>query len=434
MKDATISEVPNALFLDHVAGIAGDMFAASFLDSGLVQLKTLQSLPALLGLDDVRVLVSHVRKATMKATCINIDWDRDSETWKNRLGSGPNHVHVHGHEHASGHGEHRHHARWHTHYLELDRFLADSRLSDPVKEFARAVFKNLAEAEADAHGMSLTNVIFHEVGAIDSILDVVMAAVCVTELGPRYVYSTPVRLGRGLVTMEHGTHAVPPPAAARLARDVPIAEIPAAITRPNVELSTPTGLAILKTLDQRFGVQFVSGVPAGVITAQGMGAGTMDLGDYPNGFRVFALRVAEMPTQTRNLYESDRVMEIACTLDDETGERLGWLIETSLKIGALDAWIAPVTGKKGRPASVLTLLSKEDGWEKLANFLLRQSSTFGLRYRVWDRLILGRRFETRETPEGRLRYKIGMTAAGEVLKEKPEFEDVARNKERSSGA
>lgn len=414
-----------SLFLESVAGIAGDMFSASFVDAGLIDIEELQVLPKILGLEGVRVEVSNPIKATMKTTHLNVTWT--SEMWKQALGG----EHSHG---GKGHSVHHSHANvlapqagkshWHTHYMDLDRFLERSKLEDPVKAFARKVFRCLAEAEADAHGMKVEDVAFHEVGAVDSILDVVMAATCVYKVAPSHVYASPVKLGRGLIQIEHGSHPVPPPAAARLVIGFQVAAVPAAIVRENVELSTPTGLAILKALNPTF----VDSLPAGIVRAQGMGSGTMDLGVYPNVFRVtcFEESASRGMGNAKLPYERDQVVEITCNLDDETAERSAWVAERLLKQGALDVWMTPVIGKKGRPALEISLLAEHGEWEKLADWLLRNSSTFGLRHRSWDRLKLARHFETRQTEKGPVRFKIGQTTTGEVLKEKAEYEDLRR--------
>lgn len=295
-----------------------------------------------------------------------------------------------------------------------------------MKAFARTVFRHIAEAEAAAHGMPVEQIAFHEVGSVDSILDVVMAAHCIATVDPVRVYATPVKLGRGTVAMAHGTHPVPPPAVARLVVGMPIADMPTAIDRAHVELTTPTGAAILKALDP----VFVTSMPAGVVRAQGMGSGTMDFPSYPNVFRVTKL---EASSSTALPYESDRVVEIACTLDDQTPERTAWMMERLLSLGALDVWLTPVTGKKGRAGVVLSALASAVVWPGIADWLLRHSSTFGLRYHWWDRLTLARRHETRRTADGdQLRVKIGMTTTGHVLKEKAEFEDLRQVWDRDS--
>ena len=423
------------LFLESVAGIAGDMFAASFVDAGLVSIEELQALPSLLNLEGVEIEASHTIKATMKASRIVVKWK--DETWKQSFGSSRPHSHdhrvEHTHEHRHDHSHHHHHhhdestnlllgddahTHWHTHYVDIKRLIEGSRLNQKTKELAQKVFHLIAEAESAAHGMPIDAVTFHEVGTIDSILDVVMAAYCVDKVGPARVLATPVKVGRGLVRMQHGTHPVPPPASARLLIGMPVGQMPSEITRPDVELSTPTGIAILKALSP----QFVDEMAPGVILKQGMGGGSTDLDSYPNVFRVTLLEASKSPEPLA--YAKDTVIEIACNIDDDTPEHLAWLAEMLLQKGALDVWTTAVNGKKGRTGFCLSVLARVDDRNVLADFLLRHSTTFGVRMRPWDRLKLERKFEKRQTPRGEVTYKIGMTTTGEVLKEKPESEDL----------
>jgi pyridinium-3,5-bisthiocarboxylic acid mononucleotide nickel chelatase len=156
-----------------------------------------------------------------------------------------------------------------------------------------------------------------------------------------------------------------------------------------------------------------------------MGAGTMDLGAYPNVFRIVLLEQTESAAAALP-YERDQVVEVVCNIDDDTAERIAWLAERLLEKGALEVWITPVTGKKGRAAVLISFLAANDAWAALADWMLRQSSTFGVRHRSWDRLKLVRKFENRDTPGGPVAYKIGSTTTGEILKEKAEFEDLKR--------
>lgn len=421
------------LFLESVAGIAGDMFAAGFVDAGLVSIEDLQALPSLLNLEGVEIEASHAIKATMKATRVVVKWK--DESWKHAFSESHSHSHEHSHDHhhehehshSHEHAHHHHHdestnvllgvdahQHWHTHYVDIKSLIESSRLKQKTKELALNIFHRIAEAEAAAHGMPIEEVAFHEVGTIDSILDVVMAAYCVNKVSSARVLATPVKVGRGLVRMQHGTHPVPPPASARLLIGMPVAQTPDEITRTDVELSTPTGIAILKALSP----EFVNQMPSGVVLKQGMGAGKMDLDSYPNVFRVTLLESAASPEPLP--YARDTVIEIACNIDDDTAEHVAWLAEMLLQKGALDVWTATVNGKKGRTGFCLSVLAAIDGRNALADFLLRHSTTFGVRMREWDRLKLDRKFEKR----GEVTYKIGMTTTGEVLKEKPEFEDV----------
>ena len=405
-----------ALFLESVAGVAGDMFAASFVDAGLVTRDELTTLVEQLGLAGVTIEVESVIRATVKATHISVKW-RD-EGWKQSFGHG-HHDHGHSHKHENTNlllgDEAKTH--WHTHYTDIDALVERSSLDAATKEMSRRIFRILAEAEAGAHGIEVEKVIFHEVGTVDSILDVVMAAHCVAKTGAREFFATPIKTGRGLMTMQHGTHPIPPPASIRLLIGLPVAQTPTAITRENVELSTPTGIAIIKCLAPHF----VAELPSGTLLNQGMGAGTLDLGGYPNVFRVSLIETDSAPNDLP--YEIDRVVEIVCNIDDDTGEHMAWMTGKLLELGALDVWQTPATGKKGRVLVCLSVLVEENSFQKFADWILRNSTTFGLRHRKWDRLKLARKFEDRETAKGPVKHKIGLATTGEILKEKVEYEE-----------
>lgn len=413
-----------AVFLESVAGVAGDMFVASFVDAGVVTAAELGILPDLVGLKGVSVVVSKVRRAELEATHVRVAFEANSRLFQHSHAQGAA-PHEHHHATTVG-GEDPHDAPapggpGHAHYSDIDGLLSRSKLSEPVRRLARMIFQLLAEAEASVHGLPVDSVAFHEIGAVDSIMDVVMAAYCVEKLGPCALYASPIRPGRGSVKIAHGTYPVPPPASLRLLADMPVAGTPDAITRSNVELSTPTGIAILKALDP----QFVTEIPVGRILGHGAGAGTMELGGFPNIFRavIFDEDAASGPD---GRFDRDKVVEIACTIDDDTAEHMAWIAAQVMERGALDAWLSPVTGKKGRSASCLSVLAAEGDWSALATWILEHSTTFGVRYRTWERLKLFRRFERRETEKGVLTYKVGTTRDGTVLKEKPEFEEMRR--------
>ncbi len=410
-----------ALFFESVAGVAGDMFAAGFVDARLVSVEDLNGVAGQLDLEGVTVEVESVIRATVKATHVRVKWQ--TENWKKNFGHGHHHdQHHHGHaqEHAStnlllGDAAAQH---WHTHYTDIDALIERSSLDAETKEMSRRIFRLLAEAEAGAHGIDVEKVAFHEVGTIDSILDVVMAAYCVSKTGADHIFATPIKTGRGMVKMQHGTHPIPPPASMRMLVGLPFTQTPAAITRENVELSTPTGIAILKALAP----QFTDELPSGTLLNQGMGAGTMDLGNYPNVFRVSLIETGSVPNDLP--YETDGVVEIVCNIDDDTAEHLAWMTEKLMERGALDVWQTPSTGKKGRVLICLSVLADEGSWMEFADWILRNGTTFGVRYRKWDRLKLARTFEMRDTTQGPVQYKVGRTTGGEELKEKVEYKDL----------
>jgi len=435
------------LYLESYAGIAGDMFTAAFLDAGLVEPEVIQAVPELLGAPEVKVEISTADLAKARFTKVRVvpageggedrhlhlgEDDHEEDSHGEDSHGEPAHGHG-GHDHSgedghhdnSGQGQHHHRhdhsgggGHHHHHYSALVEQLENSGLDPVARDFALRVFALIAEAEADSHGVSVEKVAFHEVGAVDSVVDVAMAGVCIAAVAPDRVSASPVKLGRGTIQIQHGTYPVPPPASARLAVGMPVAPVPEAIARPNVELSTPTGLAILKALDP----DFLEGWPAGRLVAQGSGAGTTDLGDYPNVFRVALFEEGV----SASAYETDQVVEIRCNVDDQTAERTAWLLEKALDFGALDAWASPYTGKKGRPGHCIILLVAPDDVQRLSDFLLRYSSSFGVRYSTWNRFKLTREEEIRETPAGPVSFKIGRTLAGEKLKEKPEFEDLKK--------
>ena len=420
------------LFLESVAGVAGDMFAAAFVDAGLVTREELNLLPGKLGLAAVDVEVTDVIRATVRATHIRVNWQ--DESWKQKFGHSSDHEHArqHAHVHDQSHGHShshnsentnillgaQHDAHWHTHYADIDSLIEGSQLDPATIDLSRRIFRTLAEAEAGAHGIDVKSVAFHEVGTVDSIMDVVMAAYCIATVGASEVFATPIKPGRGLVKMQHGTHPIPPPASIKLLTGVPVTQTPAAVTRDNVELSTPTGIAIIKSL----GPFFVDEMPTGTLLAQGMGAGMMDLGDYPNVFRVALMETDTEPTTLP--YETDQVVEIACNIDDDTAEHMAWMTSQLIEMGALDVWQTPATGKKGRVLVCLSVLVDQGSFNEIADWILRNSTTFGIRYKKWDRLILARRFEERESKGKTVKHKIGFTTDGEKLKEKPEYADL----------
>lgn len=427
-----------ALFLESVAGVAGDMFAAAFVDAGLVTVDELNELAMKLGLDGVTVAAESVIRATVRAVHISVKWK--DERWKHGFGHKhrhENHHHHHHHDHDHHHHHrHEHHestlehdntnlllgdaaaTHWHTHYTDIDELVKRSSLDEKTKDIASSIFRVIAEAEADAHGIAVENVAFHEVGTVDSIMDVVMAAFCLSKTGTDKVFATPIKTGRGTIRIQHGTHPIPPPASIRLLTGLPIGQTPEAITRENVELSTPTGIAILKVTAPQFAVD----MPSGTLLKQGMGAGTMDLGNYPNVFRVSLLETADEAVSLP--YETDTVVEIVCNIDDDTGEHLAWMSERLMQDGAIDVWQTSAIGKKGRVVVCLSVLAPESSWTIFADWILRNGTTFGIRYRKWERLKLARGFEQRETAGVLTTYKMGFTTDGSKLKEKPEFDEM----------
>ncbi|MGA2265100.1 MAG: nickel pincer cofactor biosynthesis protein LarC [Phycisphaerae bacterium] len=270
---------------------------------------------------------------------------------------------------------------------------------------AKAVFTRLAEAEAKAHRVEVAQVHFHEVGAVDSIMDIVGAAVAMELLGVDAVQCSAIPAGSGTITCSHGVMPVPAPATAELLRGVPLGSAQIA-----GEATTPTAAAVLTTLAESYGP-----LPPMQIVAVGCGAGTRDEGPLPNLLRVFLGQAAENG-------DADAVMELAANLDDCTGEVLGAAIESLLAAGALDAWATPAVMKKSRPAWVLSVLCGPADIGTMEDILFTQTTTFGVRRSTWLRNKLLRRHETVQTPYGAVRVKVGRRGQKDVTVS-AEFDD-----------
>lgn len=374
------------LFLESIAGIAGDMFAASFVDAGLVTQEELQTLCEQMQLPEVEIVTSKVHRAGMHATHLNVCFPKTD---------------LHSH----------------THFLDLESCIKSATLPEKTKTLALRILNCLADAEAKCHGVLKQDVEFHELGMIDSLMDIVMAAYCITKCDVDFVTAAPIKLGRGLINTAHGTLPVPPPVSAILALGMKNVTLPLAILEENIELSTPTGLAILKALQP----DFTSAWPEGKLMSQGCGAGTMELENYPNLFRICLIENAVNETLP---YCHDTVIEISANFDDASPEQLAWATAKLFECGAVDVWQTSTTGKKGRVMIILSLLVPKQRWTECADFILKKTSTFGLRYKEYDRLMLARNFETRTTDKGTFQVKIGSDTQGIKIKEKFEFEEL----------
>lgn len=297
----------------------------------------------------------------------------------------------------------------HRHYAGIDAMIAVSGLSDTVKERARAIFRRLAEAEALVHGVAIDEVHFHEVGAVDSIVDIVGTAICLDYLGVEKVYAAALPLGSGFVETAHGRLPVPAPATAELLKGLAVHSG----CGPG-ERVTPTGAAILAALVSGAGPR-----PAMTLTKVGSGAGGKDFDDCSNILRAF-LGQAEVVQRM-----GDEVVVVECNIDDSTPEVLGYAMERLLEEGALDVFFTPIQMKKNRPATQLSFLCRPEKLDSLARLVLSETSAIGLRHYPVDRITLERRIEERETPFGRMRFKL-VFENGRLLRVAPEYEECRR--------
>lgn len=378
--------------LDCSSGIAGDMFLGACLDLGM-PLDILHETVARLRLPNVSVESRKASRGGFVGTRFRVLVDG-----KPLEGPDPEEHHHHDHHHHHHHGHSRDLAA-------IRELIQASDLAGSVKERAIRLFQRLGEAEAKAHGMPVDRVHFHEVGAIDSIVDLVGAAAAVEHLSPGKVTCGQVNVGGGRVRTQHGELPVPAPATAELLRGIPV------FGGPGGELTTPTGAVLLAELVDEY-VDF----PSLILEGTGYGLGKKDLPDRPNAVRLLRGRGREARAE---------VMVVECEVDDLPGEGFGFLLERLLEAGALDVYFTPVQMKKNRPGTLITMLCRRPQLEGLAGVLLMESGSLGCRYTSAARFEAEREIAEVETAFGTVRVKRARLD-GRPLAAAPEFEDCRR--------
>ncbi|MHC4607232.1 MAG: nickel pincer cofactor biosynthesis protein LarC [Planctomycetota bacterium] len=363
-------------YVDCFCGVAGDMLLGALVDAGAPLAKIRRELGKL-PLKDYTVRASKVMRGAVRCTNVTVKVAR---------------------------GKHRHH----TPSRKILAMIRKSRLPARVKRDASEIFRKLARAEGKIHGIAPDKVAFHEVGAVDSIVDIVGTVVALDLLGVETVACSPLPMSRGEVRTAHGVLPVPAPAAAELLRSFPL--VPSDVVG---EIVTPTGAAILAAL-----VRSPGEFPPMRLRATGYGAGDYDLPQRPDFLRV--LVGAPLPAR-----RGDAVLLLETNLDDIPGEDVGGLFETLFDAGALDVFTTPIQMKKSRPAVILSVLAPPSRSEALERLLLRHTTTFGVRRRLVERTTLDRRTVRVGTPYGAIRVKVG-SLDGEVLQVSPEYEDLRR--------
>jgi pyridinium-3,5-bisthiocarboxylic acid mononucleotide nickel chelatase len=289
----------------------------------------------------------------------------------------------------------------------IRKILADSTLPGPVKERSRSVFDRLAEAESLAHRVDVKDVHFHEVGVMDSFIDVVGGVLGCYLLNATRVTASPINVGAGSIQTSHGLLPVPGPAVAALARGVPIYA-----DGPRCELATPTGVALLRTLASEFGP-----LPTMRSMAVGYGAGDHNPDGWPNVLRLF---VEEEPTSAAN--QTERMIQIDTNLDDLSPQTYEYIMEQLFRVGAVDVVLVPVIMKKSRPGILLSCLATEDRTDAVVEILFQETTTLGVRLHEVRRRVLTRRFVPVTTQGGVVRMKVAEVGAG-WEKAAPEYED-----------
>jgi hypothetical protein len=356
-------------YLDAFSGISGDMLVGALADAGADQAAIAQAVHSLQC--DAAVSFEKALRGGVTATKYKV---ATTET-----------------------GTHRH-------LSHIVKMIETAKLSDGAKHNAIAVFRRLGDAESQVHGVPLEKVHFHEVGAADSIADIVGACVAFDSLDVTSIVCSPLNVGSGTVETEHGVLPVPAPATARLLKGVPVY-----VQGPAIELTTPTGAALAVTLAQRFGV-----LPALKVESIGYGAGDHDFPRYANVLRVFL-------GASLTVDEALIVSVLEANIDDLTPQVLAYATERLLECGALDVTVQPLTMKKGRPGHLLRVIARPEHQEALAQIIFAETSSFGVRIHTAERRVLPRTMTEVETPHGKVRMKI--SPGGFYA---PEYEDCRR--------
>lgn len=402
--------------LDCFAGISGDMLLGALIDAG-VSVDLLQQAARSLNLG-AELRVSRVIRSGISAAKVDVlEHGHLAEHAPHTHDGSHAHPHEPGHAHAAAHSHsdpaphsHAHSRNW----PQIRALISQAPIDPASQRIALRAFELLAHAEAKVHNIAPEEVHFHEVGAVDTIVDIVCASVGAASLAVDEWRATAVNTGSGFVQCAHGRMPVPAPATAELLHGVPVYA-----AGPAMELTTPTGAAMLRALNCRFDAR-----DPVTISSNGYGAGNRDPEGFPNVLRL-SIGVAESPSSRPARFSGDRVVVLECALDDATPQVLAHTLELALERGALDAMAAPVTMKKGRLGTLLTLLCRPQDEAALQDLLFRETTTLGIRRREEERVILDRESVTVETDYGRICIKIA-SANGEVLNAMPEYEDCRR--------
>ena len=390
------------LYLECYSGISGDMMTAALLDLGAdekVLSEALESLPV----KGVRTEVRRVSKAGLDACDFHVILDHEHENHDHDM------EYLHGHSHDHSHGDHGHHSHDHEHrgLAEILEILCRAQITDGARGKAVRIFEILAEAEAKAHGTSIEKVHFHEVGAVDSIVDITAAAVCLDNLQIDKVIIPVLCEGSGSVRCQHGVIPVPVPAVTAVTSKY---SIPLHMTDVQGELVTPTGAAIAAAIrtSARLPERFV-------IEKTGIGAGKREY-ERPSLLRAMLIR------ETEDGSAGDYIYKLESNIDDCTGEALGYVMERLMKAGARDVHYTPVFMKKNRPAYQLNVICKEEDIEKLEGIIFRETTTIGIRRQKMERSVLKRQVKTVKTSLGEARIKVCFMENG--MRAYPEYESV----------
>lgn len=392
------------LYYDCFAGISGDMNLAAMINLG-VDAEYLKAELSKLNLDDeFELCTSADARKGICGTLVDVKLKNQHHEHDHDDHYGHHHHGDHHHEHE--HEHHHHHHAANRNLADIEKIIDCSTLDENVKETSKKIFMRVAEAEAKVHGKDINEVHFHEVGATDSIVDIVGAAICFHKLGVDAVWASPVELGGGFVKCAHGLIPVPAPATVEILNGIPTTR-----GRVEVETATPTGAAIVAELAHKFTRETSMTV---LKTAYGIGHRDTEI---PNVLRV---HLAEVDGYT----ESSAVL-LQCNIDDMTAEVLGAVMDRLMDEGAMDVHFTPIVMKKNRLATCLSLLCSADDEGKYRDLIFRHTTTLGIKSIYVGKAYLKTVFEKLETPYGAVTMKNAIMN-GEVIRSKPELEDCRR--------
>src|SRR5581483_6979235 len=409
-------------YLDCFSGISGDMFLGALIDAGVAP-EIFERVVAALGVG-AKLEISRVNRSGITATKVDVivDGERDSPR-TSRTGVSDPHEHTHEHNHHSEIHDHSHshhhdsdHPKSSHHHgrglIEIRDIIRKAELTESSKRTAIAIFEKLGTAEAKIHNTPIEKIHFHEVGAVDALVDITCAAVGAEALGVGEIVCSALNVGGGTVTCAHGTFPVPAPATVELLQDIPVFS-----SGLQAELVTPTGAAIVRTLATRF-----ASFPEMKIKKAGYGAGTRDFTGHANVLRITVGEAAfTLPANT----SQETISVLEANLDDLNPQVFGYVMDRLLEAGALDVFGMPVQMKKNRPGTLLSVLAKPEDADKLAQIIFAETTTLGVRRRSENRHILARTWQTVSTQFGDVRIKIA-SLNGTVSSYAPEYEDCRR--------
>jgi len=419
-------------YIDCFSGMSGDMFLGALIDAG-VSPEVLENAVAALDVG-ARLEITKVNRSGITATKVDVLVNGQKEIPSEMVAaSGHEHSHAHEHHEHDEHHAHTHveaHAHSDTHsqpssragasaphghgrsLKEIKAIIGKAQLSEHAKQTAIRIFEALGAVESKIHNMDIGSVHFHEVGAVDAMVDIVGAAVGAEALGVGEFVCSPLNVGGGTVKCAHGVFPVPAPATVELLAGAPVYS-----SGMQVELLTPTGAAIVKTLATRFGA-----FPEMKIEKSGYGAGTRDFPGNPN---VVRLVVGESAASLTAKTAQDTVSVVEANLDDLNPQVFGYVMDRLLSEGALDVFGMPVQMKKNRPGTLLTVLCKPEDAAKLTQIIFAETTTLGVRRREEQRQTLARRWVSVPTPWGDVRMKVA-SLNGTITNYAPEYEDCRR--------